>query len=298
MTQLPFSLTLNNDVVMPGFGFGVYQAPPDQTLTSVGEAIDAGYRLIDTAAIYGNEREVGEAIVRSDVDRDELFVTTKLWIHDYGHDAARHAFDASLAKLGLDRIDLYLLHWPVPGDFGATIASYKVAEQLLADGQVRAIGVSNFEPDHLDRLMNEASVVPAVNQIELHPYFPQRSLRTVHETLGIVTQAWSPLGGVNVYDAKAPAQERRLLDDPVLQAIAADHGKSTAQVTLRWHVQHGISIIPKSVRRERIVENAAIFDFALTPEEMTRIDALDSGIRGGPDPETGDRVRFPFLVKD
>jgi len=296
MPNLPFSLTLENGVVMPGVGFGVYQTKPEETVASVIDAIDAGYRLIDTAAIYGNEREVGAAIAQSGVDRTELFITTKLWIHDYGHDATRRAFDASLAKLGLERIDLYLLHWPVPVDFDATIASYEIAEELLADGRVASIGVSNFELDHLDRLMTKARVVPAVNQIELHPYFPQVELRAKHAEMGIITQAWSPLGGVNVYDAQDPAQQRHLLDDPVLGAIAADHGRTTAQVVLRWHVQHGISVIPKSVRRERIVENISVFDFALSPTEMALIDALDTGVRGGPDPQTGDRQRFPATV--
>ena len=291
------STELNNGVTMPALGLGVFQSPPAETVTAVETALRDGYRLIDTAAAYGNEREVGEAIRRSGVDRDEVFVTTKLWISDYGYDTALVGFDASLRRLGIDRVDLYLLHQPVPTDFESTIAAYKAAERMLADGRARAIGVSNFGPEDLRQLVDRTDVVPAVNQVELHPYFTQPALREVHAELGIATQAWSPLGGVLVY-VPGSDETRGPLTDPVVTDLAAKYGKTPAQVVLRWHLEHGFCAIPKSVKRHRIAENFDVFDFTLTAEEVAAIDALDKGVRGGPDPELLNRDTHPFVVDD
>jgi diketogulonate reductase-like aldo/keto reductase len=277
--------TLNNGVTMPALGLGVFQSPPEETVTAVETALRDGYRLIDTAAAYDNEREVGEGIRRSGVDRDEIFITTKLWISDYGYDAAQVGFDASLRRLGLGHIDLYLLHQPVPTDFEKTIGAYKAAEKMLAAGRARAIGVSNFSAEHLRNLIDRTDVVPAVNQVELHPYFAQPALRDVHAELGIVTQAWSPLGGVLVYMPGTGDEARSPLTDPVITDLAATYGKTPAQVVLRWHIEHGFCAIPKSVKPHRIAENFDVLDFSLEAEEVTAIDALDKGVRGGPDPE-------------
>ncbi|MFJ8716431.1 aldo/keto reductase [Streptomyces violaceus] len=279
-------LKLNNGVEMPALGLGVYQSPPEQTVPAVEAALKDGYRLIDTAAAYGNEKEVGDGIRRSGVDREDIFVTTKLWLDDYGYDSALRAFDTSLANLGLEYLDLYLLHQPVPLEPKPWVAAYKAAEKLLADGRVRAIGVSNHTPGLLRTLMDGTEVVPAVNQVELHPYFIQRELREVHERLGIVTQAWSPIGGITRYWQHAPNGGRSALEEPVVTALAAKYGKTAAQVVLRWHIQHGLCAIPKSVKAHRIKENFDVFDFSLTSEEVTAIDALDTGLRSGPDPET------------
>jgi diketogulonate reductase-like aldo/keto reductase len=298
MTTKSPLITLNNGVKMPALGLGVYQSTPEQTAGAVETAIACGYRLIDTAAAYFNERQVGEGIRRSGVKRDEVFVTTKLWISDYGYEQTLRAFDASTRKLGLDYLDLYLLHWPVPSDFEATVASYRAAERLLKDGRVRAIGVSNFSPKHLEDLVAGGRAVPAVNQVELHPFFSQRELRDAHAKLGVVTQAWSPLGGVNVYFPKDPNAVKNPLAHPVIGKLAEKYGKTPAQVVLRWHIEHGISAIPKSVRAERIAENFDVFDFALTADEVAAIDALDTGERGGPDPEVVDPKLFPIKVED
>lgn len=287
---------LNNGIEMPAFGLGVYRMPPQETIDTVKGALASGYRMIDTAAVYGNEREVGAAIAESDVDRSEIFVTTKLWISDFGRDSTFKAFDTSLQKLGLHYVDLYLLHWPLHDEFSLTVESYQAMEEILTQGRIRAIGVSNFQTDHLRQLAQEAATVPAVNQIELHPYFSQPEMRAYHHTQKIMTQAWSPLGGVNIYDATDPGKERHVLTDPVLLGIAAGRQKTPAQVILRWHLQHGISIIPKSTRMERILQNAAIFDFSLSEKEMIAIDALDTGSRGGPHPDEGSRERFPYEV--
>jgi diketogulonate reductase-like aldo/keto reductase len=289
------ALELNNDVTMPAIGLGVFQSPPEETLTAVETALRGGYRLIDTAAAYGNEREVGEAIRRSGVDRGEIFVTTKLWISDYGYDSAFVGFDAGLRRIGLDHVDLYLLHQPVPTDFEKTIDAYKAAEKVLADGRTRAIGVSNFSPEHLRQLVDRTEVVPAVNQVELHPYFTQPTLRELHAELGIVTQAWSPIGGVLVYTPGSD-EARGPLTDPVITDLAAKYDKTPAQVVLRWHVEHGFSAIPKSVKPHRIAENFNVFDFALTADEVAAIDALDTGVRSGPDPETLNLDTVPIVV--
>jgi diketogulonate reductase-like aldo/keto reductase len=280
MTTAP-ELTLNNGVAIPAVGFGVFQTPPDETTLAVEAALATGYRHIDTAASYGNEREVGEAIHRSGVDRDEVFIETKVWISDYGSDETLHAFDKSAGKLGVEQIDLLILHQPLPTAFDRTIAAYKALETLLGEGKVRAIGVSNFLPDYLEQLLAETEVVPAVNQIELHPYFTQTESQALHARHGILTQAWSPIGGITSYRDGAP---RRTFDDPTILEIAHAHGKSAAQVMLRWHLQQGRSAIPKSVRAERIEENFDIFDFELSTDQLAAIDSLDTGLRGGPEP--------------
>jgi diketogulonate reductase-like aldo/keto reductase len=284
------TITLNNGVELPALGLGVLYADADETAPAVTAALNTGYRLVDTAAFYQNEAQVGEGLKAAAVDRDDVFVTTKLWLSDWGYDAALRAFDASAAKLGLEVVDLYLLHFPNPSDWANTIASYRAAERLLGDGRVRAIGVSNFKPQRLDALLAEVDTVPAVNQVELHPYFAQRELRAKHAEFGIVTQAWSPIAGIRRYYADS-AEGQRLLDNPQLAEIAQRHDKTTAQVVLRWHLQHGISAIPKSVRPERIEENFDVFDFELNADDMTAIDALDTGERSGPDPDIVD-ARF------
>ena len=273
---------LNNGVEMPAIGLGVFQTPPDVTVTAVEEALRRGYRHVDTAAAYANEREVGEGIRASGVARDEVFLETKVWISDYGYDATLHAFDKSAGNLGVEQLDLLILHQPLPSRFDLTLDAYRALEELLADGKVRAIGVSNFMPEHLERLLAETSVVPAVNQIELHPYFQQRVLQDLHAEHGIVTQAWSPIGGITSYGGG----ERRTFEDPTLVEIADQHGKSAAQVMLRWHLQEGRSAIPKSTKPARIAENFDVFDFELSGEQIAEIAALDTGVRGGPDPDS------------
>ena len=275
-------VTLNNGIQMPAVGLGVFQSPPDQTATAVESALAEGYRLIDTAAAYANERQVGEGIRRAGIPRDDVFIETKVWISDYGYNATLHAFDKSAGKLGVDRLDLLLLHQPLPSRFDLTLDAYRALEKLLADGKVRAIGVSNFMPEHLQRLLAETSVVPAVNQIEVHPYFRQMTLQRLHAEHGILTQAWSPIGGITAYGGK----EKRTFDDPTLREFAGRHGKSAAQVMLRWHLQEGRSAIPKSTKPARIAENFDIFDFELSADQIAAIDALDTGVRGGPEPES------------
>jgi diketogulonate reductase-like aldo/keto reductase len=277
---------------MPALGLGVFQSSPDETVKAVRTALDEGYRLVDTAAAYQNEEQVGEGLRRSDVDRSEVFVTTKLWISDYGYDEALHAYDRSLDRLGLDTVDLYLLHQPMPRQFERTVATWEAAEQLLDDGRVRAIGVSNFSAELLDVLVGRTDVVPAVNQVEVHPYFTQESLRNRHEQLGIVTQAWSPIGGVMRYWDDDPEASMDPLRDPAIVEIAEKYEKTAAQVMLRWHLEHGHSAIPKSVHEGRIVENFDVFDFSLTEEEVAAIDDLDTGTRGGPDPEKIDTETY------
>ena len=291
-------ITLNNGAVLPALGFGVFQSAPEDTVAAVGTALARGYRLIDTAAAYFNEREVEEAIRRSGIARPELFVQTKLWISDYGYESGLRAFETSLRKLGLDSVDLYLLHQPMPNEWERTMAAYRAAEQLLSNGRVRAIGVSNFSPKHLQDLIARSAVVPAVNQVELHPYFVQRQLRATHARLGITTQAWSPLGGVNVYMVRHPRAAQNPLIDPLVVALAARYRKRPAQIILRWHLQHGVSAIPKSVKPNRIAENFDVFGFTLTPAEVAAIDALDTGGRGGPDPEAIDTTLYTKTIPD
>ncbi|WP_448713052.1 aldo/keto reductase [Microbacterium profundi] len=275
------NLTLNNGVTMPALGFGVFQASPDETVDAVSSALETGYRLIDTAAAYGNEREVGEAIRRSGIARDEIFIETKVWISDFGYDETLHAFEKSTGKLGLDQLDLLILHQALPSRFDLTTGAYKALETLLSDGRVRAIGVSNFMEAHLEKLAAETSIVPAINQIEVHPYFQQRGVQAANAAAGTITQAWSPIGGITSYREGGPSA----FDDETLRAIGASHGKSPAQVMLRWHLQQGRSALPKSVRPARIAENFDVFDFELTAEQLASIDALDTDARRGPEPE-------------
>jgi 2,5-diketo-D-gluconate reductase A len=269
-------IILNNGIEMPQLGYGVWQVPDDEAERTVALALEAGYRSIDTAAIYGNEEGTGRAIAASGLPREDLFVTTKLWNADHGYDAALRAFDASLARLGLDYIDLYLIHWPLPAR-DAYVDTYKALEKLLSDGRVRAIGVSNFLNEHLERLIAETSVIPAVDQIELHPHLQQHAAREFHAEQGIATEAWSPLG-----------QGKGLLEVPAIVAIAQKHGRTPAQVVLRWHVQLGNVVIPKSVTPSRIKENIEVFDFSLDDEDLAAISALNEDRRLGPDPATFD----------
>ncbi|MEV0265503.1 aldo/keto reductase [Streptomyces sp. NPDC050617] len=275
MSKIP-SITLNNGVEMPQLGFGVWQVADDEAFTAVGHALEAGYRSIDTAAAYENEEGTGKALAASGIDRAELFVTTKLWNSDQGYDSTLRAFDASLSKLGLDYVDLYLIHWPIWWR-GETVNTYRAFEKILADGRAKAIGVSNFQPHHLEQLAAETSVVPAVDQIELHPQFAQAEARAYHAQHNIATEAWSPLG-----------QGKDLLDDPKIAAIARKHGVTPAQTVLRWHIQLGNIVIPKSVTPSRIKENIDVFGFELDDEDLASIATLDSGNRLGPDPESFD----------
>jgi 2,5-diketo-D-gluconate reductase A len=294
---MTIQLTLNNGVTMPALGLGVFQSPPEETTQAVEAALATGYRHIDTAAAYGNEREVGEGLRRSGLDRDEVFVETKVWVSDYGYDQTLHAWEKAAGKLGLERLDLLILHQPAPDRFDQTIAAYKALETLLADGRVRAIGVSNFMPHHLDGLLAETSVVPAVNQVELHPYFTQPEVQAADAAHGIVTQAWSPIGGITFYPGWG-GERRNVMQDPVLADLAAAHGKTPAQVMLRWHLQQGRSAIPKSVNPGRIAENFDVFDFELSADELARIDALDAGVRVGPDPDVARPERFAMVIPE
>ncbi|HEY6500875.1 MAG TPA: aldo/keto reductase [Streptosporangiaceae bacterium] len=289
------SVTLNNGVQIPALGFGVFQTAPEDTITAVAAALKDGYRLIDTAAAYGNEREVGEAIRRSGIGRSEILVETKLWISDYGPEKAQVGFDASLRRLGVDYVDVYLLHQPAAANFEDTIAAYQVAEKMLQTGKARAIGVSNFSPDHIQRLTDATSVVPAVNQVELHPYFTNATVQAADKTLGILTQAWSPIGGIHRY-RPAGTGDSDVLKNPVITDLAAKYGKTPAQVVLRWHLDEGRSALPKSVNPSRIAQNIDVFGFTLQPSELTAIDALDTGLRGGPDPELLNTRTFPKTV--
>jgi diketogulonate reductase-like aldo/keto reductase len=276
------TITLNNGVEMPALGLGVFQTPPDETRDAVRAALAVGYRHIDTAAAYGNERQVGEAVHGSDLDRSEVFLETKIWISDYGYDKTLHGFEKSARKLGVDQIDLLILHQALPSAFDRTLEAYRGLEALLADDKVRAIGVSNFMVEHLTKLLDHATVVPAVNQIECHPYFQQRESQAFNAEHGILTQAWSPIGGITFY---RDGSHGSTLDDPVIGDLASAHGKTPAQVMLRWGLQHVRSVIPKSTKLNRIKENIEVFDFELSGEEVSSIDDLDTGRRGGPEPE-------------
>ncbi len=263
---------------MPAIGLGVFQTPPEATTDAVVAALQTGYRHIDTAAAYANEREVGEGIRRAGVDRADIFIETKVWISDYGYQETLHAFEKSARKL-----DLFILHQPLSTAFEKTIAAYTALEKLLADGSVRAIGVSNFMPGHLAALRERTAVVPAVNQVELHPWFTQPEVQAANAELGILTQAWSPIGGITSYRGDGATST---FNDPAILAVAAAHGKSAAQVMLRWQLQLGHSVIPKSVRPERIAENFDVFDFELSEAQMGVLGGLDKGVRGGPDPDS------------
>ncbi|MGI5328053.1 aldo/keto reductase [Actinomadura nitritigenes] len=265
---------LNDGAMMPQLGFGVFQVTDEEAEHAVEVALRDGYRSVDTASAYGNEEGTGRALRASGLPREELFITTKLWNSDQGYDQTLRAFDASMRRLGLDYLDLYLIHWPMPGH-DTYMDTWRAFEKLKEDGRIRSIGVSNFTVDALRRVMDESGTVPAVNQIELHPYFQQDELRAFHREHGIHTEAWAPLG-----------QGQGLLDDPVLDRVAQAHGRTPAQVVLRWHLQVGNVVIPKSVTPRRIAENIDVFGFDLGPDDMKAIGELDKGARVGPDPAT------------
>ncbi|THG29628.1 aldo/keto reductase [Naasia lichenicola] len=291
------TLTLNTGTTIPAIGFGVFQSSPEETAAAVDTALRSGYRLIDTAAAYGNEREVGEGIRRSGVDRSEIILETKVWVSDFGYDEALHAFDKATGKLGFDRLDIFILHQPAPDRFEKTLEAYRALETLFADERVGAIGVSNFMPHHLEKLLDVATVVPALNQIEVHPYFSQPAVQQLDAQHGILTQAWSPIGGITFYPGWGE-HRRSVLEDDTIAQIARVHGKSPAQVMLRWHVQEGRSAIPKSVNPARIAENLDVFDFELTADELAVIDALDTGERSGPDPDVARPERFGMVIPE
>jgi 2,5-diketo-D-gluconate reductase A len=267
------SLTLHDGVEIPQLGFGVFQVPPDETQGVVEEALAAGYRHIDTAAAYRNEKGVGAAIAASGIPREEVFVTTKLWNEQQGFDSALGAFEKSLGRLGLDRVDLYLIHWPAPGQ-DRFVETWKAFERIHEEGRSRTIGVSNFRIEDLERLHRETETAPTVNQVELHPRFHQTELRAWQEGEGIATEAWSPLG------------QGHLLGEEAIVEIAERHDKTPAQTIIRWHLQLGNVVIPKSVTPERIRENIDVFDFELGDEEMAAFETIDTGKRFGPDPAT------------
>ncbi|WP_233492143.1 aldo/keto reductase [Blastococcus sp. TF02A-30] len=267
-------IALNNGVEIPQLGFGVYQVPPEDTADVVAQALEVGYRHIDTAEMYGNEKGVGEAIARSGLDRAEVFVTSKLNNGFHRRDDALRAFDRTLADLGLEQLDLFLIHWPLPGIDVDYVETWKAMEEIYRSGRCRAIGVSNFNPHHLNRLFDETEVVPAVNQIEVHPYLAQDDVRAFDAQHGIVTEAWSPIA------------QGKVLDDPAITAIAERVGRTPAQVVLRWHVQRGDVVFPKSVSRERMAQNFALFDFELGQDDMATLTGLDRAERTGPDPDT------------
>ncbi|WP_019813630.1 aldo/keto reductase [Saccharomonospora saliphila] len=264
-------VTLSDSVTMPQLGLGVYKVSPEQAVEVVTYALGAGYRSIDTATLYGNEREVGEAVRGSDVPREDVFVTTKLWNDAHGYDAALRAFDRSAAELDLGVVDLYLIHWPVP-ERDLYVDTWRALLRLREEGRVRAVGVSNFEPEHLRRLADETGEVPSINQVELHPLLQQRRLREAHAELGVVTEAWAPLA------------RGRLTDDETIGRIAAKHGRTPGQVILRWHLDIGNVVIPKSVTPSRISENFAVADFALDADDLAAIGGLDANGRTGRHP--------------
>jgi 2,5-diketo-D-gluconate reductase A len=271
MSAVP-DITLNNGVTIPQLGFGVFQIKPEDTKQATLAALEVGYRHIDTAQMYGNEKQVGEAVRESGIDRDDIFVTSKLNNSFHAYDDALGAFDQTLKELGFDYLDLFLIHWPLPkvGDY---VETWKAMEELYSSGRVKAIGVSNFQRQHLRRLFDETRTVPAVNQIEVHPYLAQDDLRAFNAQNGILTEAWSPIA------------QGKVLDDPTLRQIGEAHGKSPAQVTLRWHLQRGDIVFPKSVTRSRVEENFDVFDFELGDDEVKTVTALNRDERIGPDPD-------------
>ncbi|MBD0322862.1 MAG: aldo/keto reductase [Aldersonia sp.] len=282
-TPVP-GIVLNNGTTIPQLGLGVWQAEDNETERIVRYALaEAGYRHIDTAAAYDNESGVGRGIASSGVPREEIFVTTKLWNADQGYDSALRAFDTSLTKLGLDYVDLYLIHWPLLDD-ERIVATWKAFEQIAESGRAKAIGVCNFEPRHLQVLFDHGGTVPAVDQVELHPHLPQHEIRAVAAQHGVAVESWSPLGGTSNSGWGRGSKPNTLLTDPVLSAIADRYGKSVAQVMIRWHLQNGLIVIPKSVREERIAQNIDVFDFKLTSADLDEIATLADGTRVGADP--------------
>ena len=280
MKRIP-DIELNDGNTIPKVGFGVFQIPPEETAKAVEEALEAGYRHIDTAEMYGNEKEVGEGIRAFGIDRDEVFVTSKLNNGFHRPDDARAAFERTLADLGFDHVDLFLIHWPLPTLYdGDYVSTWKTLEEFHRDGRARSIGVSNFQIDHLERLAAETSTVPAVNQVESHPYFVNDAVHAYGRKRGIVTEAWSPIA------------QGEVLDDPAIGRVAEKHGRTPAQVVLRWHLQRGHVVFPKTVHPSRMRENIALFDFELEPADMDALTALDRGEDGrrGPNPDTFDRV--------
>ncbi|GAA2559283.1 aldo/keto reductase [Mycolicibacterium diernhoferi] len=270
------TLSLNDGNSIPTVGLGVWQTAPEETRQAVEAALSTGYRHIDTAAAYRNEREVGQALksaADNGVPREDVFLVTKLWNSEHGYDKALRAFDDSVKRLDVDYVDLYLIHWPMP-EVNAFVETFKAFATLRDEGRVRSIGVSNFAPEHLRTLIDGTGIVPAVNQVELHPRFPQQELREVHAELGIATEAWSPLG------------QGALLSEPAVVAVAEAHGKTPAQVLIRWHLQLGNIVIPKSVHPDRIASNFDVFDFELNEQDIASIATLDNGTRLGPDPRT------------
>jgi 2,5-diketo-D-gluconate reductase A len=269
------SVQLNDGKSIPALGFGVFKVAPSDTEQAVSTALQAGYRHIDTAAVYGNERETGRAVAESGVPRDELYLVTKLWNSEQGYDSTLAAFDASMERLGIDYLDLYLVHWPMPKR-NKFIDTFKAFAHLRDQGRIGSIGVSNFEPEHINALVDATGIVPAVNQVELHPRLPQTELRELHARLGIATEAWGPLG------------QGSLLSDPAVTAVAEALNRTPAQVLIRWHLQLGNIVIPKSVNPERIASNFGVFDFELSENDIASISSLDDGHRLGPDPRTFD----------
>jgi 2,5-diketo-D-gluconate reductase A len=263
---------MNDGRSIPVIGFGVWQVPDDVVVDATVKALEVGYRHIDTAYLYHNERGVGEALRRSELDRDDVFVTTKVWNTDHGYDQTLRAFDKSTGLLGIDEVDLYLIHWPTPAR-DVYLDSWRALIRLREEGRARSIGVSNFHDAHLRKIIDETGVIPAINQIELHPWLPQTELRDIDARLGIRTEAWSPLGS------------GRLIDDPVIAEVSAKHGKSPAQVMVRWSIQLGNIVLPKSVTPERIEQNIDVFDFQLDDADMAAIATLESGRRTGPNPD-------------
>lgn len=280
MSDVP-NITLNDGNAIPQLGFGTFQIEPEDTVEAVSKALEIGYRHIDTAQMYGNEAEVGEAIRNSGIDRGEIFVTSKLNNSNHEPGDARESFDKTLSDLGLDYIDLFLIHWPLPTQYdGDFVSTWQVMEEFKNDGRSRSIGVSNFQPDHLDKLAEETDTVPAINQIEVHPYFVNDDVRAYDQEHGIATEAWSPIA------------QGEVLDDSTLNEISEKVGKTTAQVVLRWHIQRGDIVFPKSVTPERIQENFELFDFELDSDDMEAITALDQGEDGrtGPHPDKMDYI--------
>ena len=275
------ALDLHDGTTIPQLGLGVFQVPPERTEETVATALEVGYRHIDTAQMYGNEEGVGAGLRASGLDRDDVYITSKLNNNNHRPDDVRRSFDESLERLGIERLDLFLIHWPLPTQYdGDFVSTWKAMAELLEDGRLTSVGVSNFEPDHLQRVVEETGVVPVVNQIEVHPFFTNEKARAASHEHGVKVEGWAPI-------AKGQVD-----DEPVIKEIAAGHGKTPAQVTLRWHIERGDIVFPKSVRRERMEENFAIFDFSLTADEVDRIAGLDRGesARTGPNPNTFDYV--------